>query len=139
MQPLREILLIDDSESDNFIHSRIIKKAGVAAKTTIKYSGEEGLEYLRTLINEDYPRPDLIFLDINMPGMDGFEFLEHYENLEVVQKADVVIAMLTTSTSPDDRNKADNYKMLQHFDNKPLTEASLMNVLRKQFPGRFDD
>ncbi|TVZ52408.1 response regulator [Dokdonia sp. Hel_I_53] len=139
MQPLREILLIDDSESDNFIHSRVIKKAGVTAKTTIKYSGEEGLDYLRTLINEDYPRPDLIFLDINMPGMDGFEFLEHYENLEDTQKAHVVIAMLTTSTSPVDRDKADKYDLLQHFDNKPLTEESLMKVLRNQFPGRFDD
>lgn len=139
MKPLREILLIDDSESDNFIHARVIKKAKVTNKVTIKYSGEEGLDYLKTLINEDYPRPNLIFLDINMPGMDGFEFLEHYEQLEDTQKADVVIAMLTTSTSPVDRNKAGKFDLLQHFDNKPLTESSLMTVLKKQFPDRFDD
>ncbi|MFC4689466.1 response regulator [Dokdonia genika] len=139
MQPLREILLIDDSESDNFVHSRVIKKAKVTAKVTIKYSGEEGLEYLKTLIDEDYPKPDLIFLDINMPGMDGFEFLEHYEKLEINQKAGVVIAMLTTSTSPVDKQKAEKYPLLCHFDNKPLTKESLMKILREQFPGRFDD
>ena len=139
MQPLREILLIDDSESDNFIHSRVIKKAKVTAKVTIKYSGEEGLDYLRTLINEDYPRPDLIFLDINMPGIDGFEFLKNYEQLEDTQKADVVIAMLTTSTSPVDREKAGHFELLHHFDNKPLTHDNLMKILQEQFPGRFDD
>lgn len=139
MTPLNEILLIDDSESDNFIHSRVIKKAKVTENITIKYSGEEGLEYLKTRINNDYPRPNLIFLDINMPGMDGFEFLEHYEQIDDEQKADVVIAMLTTSTSPIDRKKAAKFKQLQHFDNKPLTEEGLMNVLRKQFPDRFDD
>ncbi|AEE18873.1 CheY-like chemotaxis protein [Dokdonia sp. Hel_I_63] len=139
MQPLREILLIDDSESDNFVHSRVIKKAQVTAKVTIKYSGEEGLTYLKTLIDEDYPRPDLIFLDINMPGMDGFEFLEHYEDLEDVQKAGVVIAMLTTSTSPVDKKKAEKYDLLQHFDNKPLTQENLLKILKEQFPGRFDD
>lgn len=139
MQPLREILLIDDSESDNFVHSRVIKKAKVTARVTIKYSGEEGLTYLKTLIDEDYPRPDLIFLDINMPGMDGFEFLEHYQELEDVQKAGVVIAMLTTSTSPVDKKKAEKYKLLQHFDNKPLTQENLFKILKDQFPGRFDD
>ncbi len=139
MKPLREILLIDDSESDNFVHSRVIKKAKVTEKVTIKYSGEEGIEYLKTLINEDYPRPSLIFLDINMPGMDGWEFLEHYEKLEDAQKAHVVIAMLTTSTSPVDRDKAKEFNLLQHFDNKPLTEENLMKVLRNHFPKNFDN
>ncbi len=139
MKQLREILLIDDSESDNFVHSRVIKRANVTSKVTIKYSGEEGLSYLKTLINEDYPRPDLIFLDINMPGMDGWEFLEHYERLEDDQKANVVIAMLTTSTSPIDRDKAKEFDLLQHFDNKPLKEESLMKVLKLHFPENFND
>ncbi|RMB59184.1 response regulator [Dokdonia sinensis] len=139
MKKLREILLIDDSESDNFVHSRVIKKAQVTDKITIKYSGEEGIDYLKTLINENYPRPSLIFLDINMPGMDGWEFLEHYEKLEDIQKADVVIAMLTTSTSPVDREKAAGFKLLQHFDNKPLTEENLMKVIKGHFPQNFED
>lgn len=139
MTPIREIMLVDDSESDNFIHSRIIRRAKVCSKVTIKYSGEEAIDYLITLINNDYPRPSLIFLDINMPGMNGWEFLKAYEKLEEAQKADVVIAMLTTSTAPADREKAAKYKLLQHFDNKPLTEENLFKVLKKHFPDNFED
>ena len=78
-------------------------------------------------------------MDCNMPIMDGWEFLEHYEKLEDAQKAHVVIAMLTTSTSPVDRDKAKEFNLLQHFDNKPLTEENLMKVLRNHFPKNFDN
>lgn len=134
---LNKILLVDDSESDNFYHSRIIKKCDVADNIVVKYSAEEALAYLKTLDGEKYPTPELLFLDINMPGMNGWEFLEEYERLEGDQLCGIVVTMLTTSQNDDDRSRATDDKRINHFQNKPLTPEFLMDLLRDHFPDHF--
>ena len=64
---LKNILLIDDSKADNFIHERVINKAEVAEKITVTSGAREALDYLSTSVDGIYPNPELIFLDINMP------------------------------------------------------------------------
>ncbi|MAP54249.1 response regulator [Altibacter sp.] len=137
MNRLEKILLIDDSESDNFVHERLLKKENVAKEIITKYSGEEALEYLSTIVEKKYPKPDLIFLDINMPGMNGWEFLEHYKDLEIEKKGGIVITMLTTSSSEEDRIKASQNPNINRFENKPLTKERLYDILEKHFPDRF--
>ncbi|WP_432412066.1 response regulator [Rasiella sp. SM2506] len=134
---LKKILLIDDSESDNFIHSRLLKKENIAEEIVIKYSATDALDYLSTLVEKKYPQPELIFLDINMPGMNGWEFLEHYEKLEIDQKGGIVITMLTTSSSDTDRVKASTNTLINRFENKPLTKKRLYDILETHFPDRF--
>lgn len=134
---LNKVLLIDDSESDNFIHSRLLKKENIAEEIVIKYSANEALDYLSTLVEKKYPQPELIFLDINMPGMNGWEFLEHYEKLEIDQKGGIVITMLTTSSSDTDRVKASTNALINRFENKPLTKKRLYDILEAHFPNRF--
>ena len=123
------ILLIDDNPADNFFHSMIIREANCTKEIEAKESGEEALKYLTTKVDGKYPQPDVIFLDINMPGMSGWDFIEHYEKLEDEQKGKNLVMMLTTSLNPDDSAKADNTPAIQEFISKPLTQEILEKIL----------
>ena len=94
------IMLIDDNENDNFFHERKIKKTVLATTVIAKESDTEALGYLDVMINEGKIGPILIFLDINMPGMNGWKFLTHYNQLEIAMQKAIVIVMLTISYNP---------------------------------------
>ena len=131
---LNKILLIDDSESDNFIHKKRIEKTGVCDEVVVMFGGKEALDYLSTLgLDSKYPKPELVFLDINMPGMNGWEFLEEYKNLMEEMKANVVISMLTTSVSEQDSDMAASRPEIKSFENKPLTEDKLLEIVDRFF------
>ena len=137
MKKLNCILLVDDSPSDNEFHSIVIKDAGVCNHIRIAEDGVLALEYVKKSLlpgNEiDYPKADLILLDINMPRMNGFEFLDAYTKLDDVYKSTIVIAMLTTSLSPADRDRAVQTEKVSEFQNKPLTKDMLNKILEKYF------
>lgn len=129
------ILLIDDDEATNFVHRMVIKKAGCAEEVVAVPSGQAALEYLTSEKNGQMPKPDLIFLDINMPAMNGWEFLKEYEKLEEAQKGQVVVVMLTTSLNPDDRRNAESIEAISSFENKPLTFEILQTIVDQYFAG----
>ncbi len=137
MNKINCILLIDDNSDDNEFHEIIIQEAGVCNCVRTAENGVKGLEYLAKSVDpayqQDYPKPDLIFLDINMPRMNGFEFLEAYNKLDDNQKAKAVICMLTTSLNPDDRKKALAMGAVSEFKHKPLTEEILNEIIAKYF------
>jgi len=130
------ILLVDDDEPTNFLNQMVIEELGIAEQTRIAQNGMEALAYLKKtgVGDDDFPLPDLILLDINMPAMNGWEFLESYTNLPAHQKANVVIVMLTTSLNPDDRAKAHEISEVTGFETKPLTVDKLQVLLEKYFP-----
>lgn len=136
MKKINCILLIDDSDSDNEFHTLIIRKAEICNHIRIAEDGVHGLSYIKKAAepgnDELYPKPDLIFLDINMPRMNGFEFLEAYHKLEEPLRESIVIAMLTTSLNPEDHTKALDSGVID-FANKPLTKALLERILDKFF------
>lgn len=127
------ILLIDDDEPTNFLHRMVIDEADCTEKVVVVENGREALDYLCTEKNGECPQPDLIFLDINMPAMDGWEFLEHYKGLSIAQKGRVVVVMLTTSLNPDDHEKAKRIKEISCFKNKPLSVDILQEILTEYF------
>lgn len=127
------ILLIDDDYATNYIHKRVINKAEITEKIVALESGYEALKYLEQTDFEEYPRPDIMFLDINMPGMDGWEFLEGYEQLDEKHKGKIILVMLTTSLNPDDKNKSDALSTINGFRNKPLTIETLQGVIDEYF------
>ena len=75
------VLLIDDDDSTNFLHKLILQKSEISETIKVVNSAEKGLEYLNSN-DENTPRPDIIFLDLNMPRMNGWEFVEEYKKLE---------------------------------------------------------
>ena len=128
------ILLVDDSYEDNFYHQRSIHKLDCTHQVFIAQNGKEALDFLQTSENGKYPSPELIFMDINMPVMDGWEFLKAYEKLDEDQKGEVIIVMLTTSINPDDQEKAKAFQSVKDYINKPLTVELLQEILDKYFP-----
>jgi CheY-like chemotaxis protein len=136
------ILLIDDDEPTNFLSQMIIEEADCAGDIQIAFSGVQAIDYLTSQGTSvsgqtSYPRPDLIFLDINMPAMNGWEFLQKYSNLQKEHKGNIVIIMLTTSLNPDDRLRSKDFPDVSGFENKPLTREKLEALLKKHFPDKF--
>lgn len=123
------ILLVDDDEATNYLHELYLKEWGITENIFTALNGQEALEFLQT--NEEFHTlgKSLILLDINMPVMDGFEFLEAYEDLESKYKADIVVVMLTSSLHSSDKNKASNLKALEGYINKPLSKERMMEIL----------
>lgn len=131
---IRCILLIDDDPDDNFLHRMVIEDSGLIEEVRVAENGTEALAYLSHTHDHYYVRPDLIFLDINMPGMNGFEFLEEYEKLPPEQKSGLVVLMLTTSLNPSDQRKATEFSTVGGYHAKPLTKAMLQDVVNRYFP-----
>lgn len=137
MKKVNCILLVDDNPGDNTYHKIIITEANICNHIQIVTSGKEALDYINKAGEpnqaEFFPKPDLIFLDINMPGMNGFDFLEEYKKIDEKLKSKVLIIMLTTSLNPDDKTKAMRYKEVKEFQNKPLTVEILHEIVEKNF------
>ena len=123
------ILLIDDDETTNIINEMLIMDMEITERLLQARNGREGLEVLQEQIDGDCP-PELILLDINMPVMDGFAFLETYRQLHFADKSSVIVVMLTTSLNPLDVERAKEAGVADYI-NKPLTEQSLKAVLEK--------
>ncbi|MCX6274231.1 MAG: response regulator [Bacteroidetes bacterium] len=122
------VMLIDDNELDNFVNKKMIEVESFAGATTIHPSAVSALEYLKK--NEGAPEliPGLIFLDIMMPEMDGFGFLDAFDKLADAVKAKSKIVMLSTSDSFKDLNRANQNKHVKRFLNKPLS-AQVLSAL----------
>lgn len=127
--PLSCILLVDDDNINNFINLKILKKIQASDKVQTALNGEEALDYIKEFCPTNQRCcPQLIFLDINMPVMNGFEFLQTYNRLEFNNKAGIKIVVLTTSTNQKDIDKIRELG-IQNFINKPLTEEKVKEVL----------
>lgn len=131
------ILLVDDDDSNNFLHKIIVKQAGINVTTKVAYNGLEALDFLngtgKFSMEEKPTKPGLIFLDINMPRMNGWEFLEAFKKLPENQKSNIVMMLLTTSLNKSDLQRAASHLELKSFINKPLSLNKLNEVIKKHF------
>ncbi len=132
-RPIHCILLVDDDPDDNFLHQLVITESGLCDEVRVAESGLEAIRYLTQTGQPDYLRPDAILLDINMPGMNGFEFLEQYHNLPDGLKSRVVVVMLTTSLNPTDQTRAIRSAEVNLYQSKPLTQAMLQTIVDQHF------
>lgn len=124
------IMLIDNNPDDNFYHRRIIAKNQPSITVLVMISANDALIYLRS--EEQLVQPDLIFLDINMPGVNGWEFIEQYKGQKSLLYSPLIV-MLTTSENPDDRKKALQSGTITYCLTKPLTADMLIDIKSRFF------
>lgn len=127
MTPIERIILVDDNESDNVYHEIMIRKAGFKGEVLVFETGVLALDFLRS---DPLIKPSCIFLDINMPMLDGFEVAEEATPL-LAGKPTVLLMMLTSSGSPADRARAASLPVIQGYQTKPLTAASVREMLER--------
>lgn len=119
MKKINCILLIDDDRPTNVLHRLILEKTGLVDHIIDFTHPQKALDYLSSLQNS--PRPIMIFLDINMPGMTGWEFLQEYAKLPIEHQAEHTLMMLSTSSHPDDLQKAEEHPCVHGYLYKPLS------------------
>ncbi|MEQ1516746.1 MAG: response regulator [Usitatibacteraceae bacterium] len=122
-------MLIDDNELDNIFHEYVLRKSGIAEDVLALESGEAALAYLEA---PDSPPVDLILVDINMPGMNGFEFIEACQRLARPAKQ-VIIAMLTSSPSVEEVERTVGYGDVKQYVTKPLSVEMSLDIAERYF------
>ncbi|QCR22885.1 response regulator [Pontibacter sp. SGAir0037] len=131
------VLLVDDDETTNYLNKRLLNEMKVAKEIMALKNGQEAIEYLDKAYNTDgdpaFKRPDLIFLDIKMPVMDGFSFLDEYHKRGLDAADHVIILMLTSSASFYDLQRLKNYKKVRKHYSKALTKHDIREIMAEYF------
>lgn len=130
MTPLNTIMLIDDNPADNYYHQLIIEEAEVARHIEVFEYAEQALAHLQQSNAADI---DLIFLDINMPRMNGFAFMQAYTRQAKGKESCPVVILLTTSLNPSDEQLAQSFPQVIRYLNKPLTYEVLWDIVTMHF------
>ncbi|MEP2670369.1 MAG: response regulator [Cyclobacteriaceae bacterium] len=122
------VMLVDDNDTDNFISKRIIEITKFSKRVEVKSSGKSALDYLKENQNNVTELPNIIFLDINMPIVDGFVFLYEFEKFNELVKNKCKVIILSSSDNKRDIDKIVNNNHVIKFITKPLTEIALEEI-----------
>jgi CheY-like chemotaxis protein len=131
---INTVLLIDDDITINYFHNRIIQKNELTNSILVSQNGKEGIQRIKELNSVcDTHEKILIFLDLNMPIMNGWEFLEELKNLKDSLQLNYNIFVLSSSINPDDRKKAENNPLVTGYLSKPLSKEILDQIKQNYF------
>lgn len=125
----KRFLLVDDSDATNFFNKTIIKKTECVEEILVAKNGKEALEYIESGII-----PEILFLDINMPIMDGWEFLKEFQKLDSeLKKSIIIILMIGAKLSNEEIKKAKNFPEIKEFRDKMLTKDIVCSIVTKYY------
>lgn len=124
----KKIMVIDDNEIDRYIAQMNIEGEEFASDIVLQESAKSALDYLKSLEQTPEELPEIIFLDIRMPDMDGFGFLDEYNKLPEVIRKKSIIMMLSSSLNPEDHEKANTNEYVSRFLTKPLDKVKLDQI-----------
>ena len=127
------VMLVDDNEIDNLINQKMIEAANITENIFTHTGARSAIEFLKNCekIQQTGVKnimPEMIFLDIDMPLMDGFQFLDEFDKLSEETKKSCNVVMLTSSINPQDVNKSKKYSYVKKYINKPLSQENLQKL-----------
>lgn len=126
----RSVLLVDDNELDNFINQKMMEANHIAQIIYTATNGRSAMDFIKNLLLMDKATfPEVIFVDLNMPLMDGFQFIEYFKSDTALRKKEVKLVILTSSVNAHDRTRAATYGSDIVFLNKPLNPKMLETVI----------
>ena len=125
------VMLIDDNKIDNFVTQKILEKAGLGGNYIVANTAKEALRILNSNKDDIENLPDFIFLDINMPAVNGFDFLSQYENFPSALKDKCKVVVLSSSEKDEDVYEMLNNKLVLQYIAKPLTEEAILKMKKK--------
>lgn len=120
-----KVLCIDDDNTTLTICKLLIARTSFAGQTITALNGKEGLDYFSQHINDPDALPDIVFLDLNMPVMNGWDFLEEYTTQYAAKLPGMKIVVLSSTVNPADFQKAARFPVIRQFVSKPLSVESL--------------
>ncbi|WP_345220479.1 response regulator [Hymenobacter koreensis] len=130
---LQKVVLIDDNETTSFLNNRLLQRLELAENVLSFTNAEQAFAHFwGKQSGSDSDAPELVFVDLKMPGMDGFEFLNQYNRLAPEQREKTVMAVLTTSMHSADTTRVAQYEGVEYLA-KPLTEEKMQRLLQKRF------
>jgi CheY-like chemotaxis protein len=125
-----DFILIDDSKLDTFITERVVKNSGLSLAIQSFLDAREALEYIKAKGIFNDGEKVVLVVDIQMPLMNGFEFIEAFEKLDPAITEQYIVNVLTSSTNENDLTRIRNYKCVKNLWNKPLTGKAVMDLTK---------
>ena len=132
MKKIRTVLLVDDSEATTFFNKTILSKTGYIDEILVAKNGLEALTIIKSGVV-----PDIIFLDINMPVMNGWEFLEEFRNLNNALENTIIVLMIGAPLSNEDKDKVLSFPQIKEFQGKMLSRIVMDDIMRKHYQEEF--
>ena len=126
---MKNILLVDDDNIFNFINTKLLESSGIAGEIHTAGNGQEALDLLNNYFTGTPSLPDVILLDLNMPVMDGFGFIEAFKKLRLPKKENVSIVIVTSSADPNDMRRAKEMGITTYLT-KPVSREALLQALK---------
>ena len=136
MKKLNKVLIVDDDNASSYLTKLVLEEMRITNEIYTVETGKEALAFVEQYANTPqdhspgHSQPNLIFLDINMPVMDGFEFLDHFEKMQNAAPTNFHVVLLTTSINERDVDKAKKYNILSYME-KPITEEKINIIILK--------
>ena len=128
----KDILVVDDDSIANFLIERIVQSTGLARNISKALNGREALEVIKSKHDKPGSFPEVILLDLNMPLMNGFEFIKAYRELEIDGKDEILIILVTSSNDPSDIQRAKDLG-IKYYLTKPLSADAIKGIFHNEF------
>jgi CheY-like chemotaxis protein len=130
MRPVNLVALIDDDKIVNFIGEKVIESTNLVNKIKTFSNGEEAINFLKSNSKNPDLLPEIILLDLNMPIMDGFEFLEKYIMLKPKLDKKITVYIVSSSVSPTDLERINQISEVSDYIIKPITKGKFEKIVR---------
>ncbi len=129
MGKFKSCCIIDDDEFFAFNTKKLLKDSGFSANVLLYTNGQEAIDGIIGLLIEDVSLPEVIFLDLNMPKKDGWDFLEELERIPIKQRRDTTVYITSSFISPENMKKAESFETVKQYLVKPLTSKMLDSII----------